>query len=87
MPNKRSEIKELRKSTVRHTANSRMKTHVKNLAKQLKDAVTAGDKKQATEFARKLQQSVAKASKTHVFHKNKAQKKTSRAGKLVSAMK
>ncbi|NCN40074.1 30S ribosomal protein S20 [bacterium] len=87
MPNKRSAIKELRKSTVRHAANSRMKTHVKSLTKQLKDAVTAGDKTQAAEIAKKLQQSVAKASKTHVFHKNKAQKKTSRAGKLVSAMK
>lgn len=80
-------MKELRKSTIRHEKNSRMKTHVKSLTKQLKDAAGAGDKTRAGELAKQLQQAVAKASKTHVFHKNKARSKISKAGKIVATIK
>lgn len=80
MPQKHAAIKDLRKNKRRALRNERMKTHVKSLAKQLKEAVKAG-KPEAKELSRKLQSSTAKAAKTFVVHKNKARRIISAAMK------
>lgn len=80
MPQKHAAIKDLRKNKRRAERNERMKTHVKSLTKQLKEAVKAG-KPEAKELTRKLQSAAAKASKNFVLHKNKARRVISAAMK------
>lgn len=82
MPNTSSAKKELRKAEKRTAANLRIKTHVKSLAKQLKEAVRDGKAAEAKELSKKLQQAAAKASKRNVIHKNKAARMTSKASKM-----
>lgn len=86
MPQKHAAIKDLRKNARRAERNARMKTHVKSLTKQLKDAVKKGEP-QVKELAVKLQSATAKASKNFVIHKNKARRVVSAAMKSVSKKK
>ncbi len=85
MPNKHAAIKDLRKNERRAARNARMKTHVKALAKQLKELVKAGKKPEAVEVSQKLQQAAAKAAKNHVFPLNKTRRMTSAAHKMIAA--
>ena len=87
MPNKHAAIKDLRKSKKRANANSRMKTHMKTLTRQLKDLVKEGKKTEAQTVVRTLQQALAKAAKTNVLHRNSASRKLSSATKMVSKLK
>ena len=87
MPNKHAAVKALRASKKRLEKNQRMRVHVKSLTKQLKAAVTGGKKAEAAEISRKLQQAVAKAGKTNVFHGNKAQRMASSSMRAVATMK
>ncbi len=87
MPNKHAAVKDLRKNERRALRNARLKTHVKSLSKQLKEAAKAGSKTEVVEAARKLQQASAKAAKNHVLHFNKTRRMTSAASKLVTATK
>lgn len=87
MPNKHASIKDLRKSKKRTIKNALMKTHVKALARKLKDAVEAGKKAEAKLIAGSLQQAAAKAAKTHVLHNNKAHRIGSAAMQAVAKLK
>jgi small subunit ribosomal protein S20 len=87
MPNTQSAKKELRKSIKLQKKNYRMKTHVKSLAKQLKEAVGAGKKDEALDIAKKLQQATDKAARTHVLHKNKAKRIVSHSAGLLQKAK
>ena len=84
MPNKHAAVKDLRKNERRALRNARLKTHVKSLSKQLKEVVKAGNKTEAIEVSRKLQQAAAKAAKNHVLHFNKTRRMTSAAHKLIA---
>ena len=83
MPQKNAAIKDLRKNARRAVRNARMKTHVKSLTKQLKEAVKKGEP-QTKELVVKLQSASAKASKNFVIHKNKARRLVSAAMKSVA---
>ncbi len=86
MPNKHAAIKDLRKNHKHAANNLRMKTHVKALTKQMKVLVAEGKKKEALEMTPKLQQAIAKASKKHVLHANKAKNSMSAVHKMVKKM-
>ncbi|MDO8617811.1 MAG: 30S ribosomal protein S20 [Candidatus Uhrbacteria bacterium] len=77
MPNKHAAIKDLRKNKKRSAKNARMKTHTKALMAQFKVLIKEGKKTEAKTLAPKLQQALAKAAKTGVFHANKARRKIS----------
>lgn len=77
MPNKHAAVKDLRKNKRRAERNIRLKTHVKALTKQMSELVKDNKRSEALELSRKLQQIIAKASKNHIFHGNKAARKTS----------
>lgn len=85
MPNTSSAKKELRKAEKRHAKNYRMKTHVRSLSKQLKEAVAAGKKEEAKDLSKKLQKFAAKSTKSNVFHKNKVNRIISKAAKSAQA--
>jgi len=72
MPNKHAAIKDLRKNKRRAAKNSRMKTHTKSLLRQVRLLISQGKKTEALALAPKLQQTLDKAGKTGVVHKNKS---------------
>ena len=84
MPIKQAAIKDLRKNHKRAAKNLRLKTHVKHLTRSLTDLVKEGKANEVKETMAKLQQTLAKAAKTHVLHTNNAQRKIASAFKLVN---
>lgn len=87
MPNKHAAVKDLRKNKRRAERNALLKTHVKALTKQMNELIKEEKKTEAMELSRKLQQIVAKASKNHIFHPNKAARKTSALQTRLNKMK
>jgi ribosomal protein S20 len=64
-----------------------MKTHAKYLVREITALIKEGNKKEAQEMAKLLQQTVTKAAKTHVLHANKAARQISGAHKAISKLK
>lgn len=87
MPIKHAAIKDLRKSRKHATRNLRMKTHVKSLEHQFITLVKAGEKIDALDLMKKLQQAAAKAEKNHVLHPNKSRRTISKAHKTLATIK
>lgn len=79
MPNKHAAEKDLRKNQRRATRNARLKTHVKHLAKEVKELLAAGKKADAKTLAIKLQQATDKAAKHRVISREAAGRKKSTA--------
>ncbi|MBP9761991.1 30S ribosomal protein S20 [Patescibacteria group bacterium] len=84
MPIKQAAIKDLRKNHKRAAKNLRLKTHVKHLTRALTDLVKDGKASEAKTALAQLQQTLAKAAKTHILHNNNAQRKIASAFKLVN---
>lgn len=87
MPNKHASVKDVRKSKRRAARNARLKTHVKALTKQMNELLKAGNASEAQALTGKLQQIVAKAAKNHLFHPNKAARKTSAMHRKLNSLK
>ena len=87
MPNKHAAIKDLRKNRKHETKNVRMKTHIGALTHQFEALVREGKKNDAVVLAKKLQQTIAKASKNLVFHPNKASRRVSQMHRALSTIK
>lgn len=75
MANKKSALKELRKTYKRSEHNLRIKTHVKWLYKNCLEQLKAGKNEEAKESAVKFQQAADKAAKRHVISVNRARRK------------
>ncbi|MBP7134401.1 30S ribosomal protein S20 [Patescibacteria group bacterium] len=86
MPNKHAAIKDLRKNKKRALHNKRMKTHIKSLTQQLVSLVKEGKKSEATTAAQKLQQTLNKASREMIIHRNNASRKTAKAQLMVNKL-
>jgi ribosomal protein S20 len=84
MPIKQAAIKDLRKNHKRAAKNLRLKTHVKHLTRTLTDLVKDGKANEAKTALAQLQQTLAKAAKTHIMHGNNAKRKIASAFKLVN---
>ena len=78
MPNKKSGLKELRKTKKRTVTNLRKKRTIKDLAKAMLKFVEAGDANEAKKLFPKFQKQVDKAAKTNLIKKNNASRKKSR---------
>ncbi len=77
MPNKHAAEKDLRKNHKRAAKNSRMKTHIKALTARFQGLLEEGKRDEASKMAMSLQQILDKASKNHLFHGNRSQRKVS----------
>lgn len=84
MPNKHAAIKDLRKNVKRHAHNTKIRTNIKALTKQLTDLSKAGKHEEMKEIVKKLQQAVAKAAKVNVIHRNQSSRRISKAMKLAN---
>lgn len=87
MPNKHAAIKDLRKSKKRALTNKRIKTNIRALTQQLTALAKEGKKVEATTVAQKLQQTLGKATRENIIHRNNAGRKTASAHKLVGKLK
>jgi len=85
MPQKKSAIKELRKTKKRTARNSLAKRRLKELMKKLDKVLNSEDKKEALTIYNKIQKLVDKASKRkHPFTPAKAQRIKSRVAKKIN---
>lgn len=83
MANHKSALKRARQSEVRRIRNKAVKTRVKNVSKDVRQAV---DEKSADSAAEKLvaaQSAIDKAAKKGVIHRRTAARKISRLSRLV----
>jgi len=87
MANKKSAIKELRKTKKRTSHNQKIKAHVKYLFKQSTELIKLGKLDEAKKATINFQQAVNKAAKTHVISLNRARRKTSSLMKALNSTK
>ncbi|MBT7552875.1 30S ribosomal protein S20 [bacterium] len=79
MPNKKSAIKYLRKSSKRNEHNSLIKRNIKELIKRGKKAIADGNIKEvAPELTHDLQKAIDKAVKSGILKANAGDRKKSR---------
>ena len=84
MPNSKSAEKSLRQSKKRQAHNKRYKNRIKKVARQIDDAVDAGNKKEAEKLLPTYFKAVDKAAKRNILHKNTAARRKSLYAKKVS---
>lgn len=86
MANHKSAIKRNKQNAVRQARNTHIRTGMRNLVKQVREAVTAGDKEAAQAAFEKAVPYIAKTSAKGVIHKATASRKISRLTKLVNTL-
>ena len=82
MPNKKSALKELRKTKKRTIHNRRILTNVKHIYKEAISLIKDKKFEEAKKLIIKFQQAADKAAKRHVISVNKARRKKSTLTKL-----
>ena len=87
MPITASAKKALRQSAKRKKQNLKKKEAYKDVAKNIRNFVGAGNMKDAEKLLAELFKTVDKAAKTNAIKKNKASRIKSRLSKLVGAKK
>jgi small subunit ribosomal protein S20 len=83
MANTKSAAKNARASQRRRTMNKTRVASCKQVEKQFRALVAAGQKDEAAKLLPKVHASLDKAAKTRVVHKNKANRGKSRLAKLL----
>lgn len=86
MPNKKSAVKELRKTVKRNAANKKMSSKLKDMIKTNFKQVTANDQ-QVKESYIKTIKAIDKVAKKGIIKKNTAARKKSRLMKQVNNLK
>lgn len=86
MANHKSAAKRNRQSEVRKARNTHIRSTMRNLVKQVREAVTAGDKEAAQAYLDKAIPYISKTSTKGVIHKATASRKISRLTKLVNTL-
>ena len=84
MPITKSAKKALRASARKRIFNMARKDALKDLTKEFKKLVAAGNAKEATTLLPKAFQAIDKAAKTKVIEKNTAARKKSRLAKMLN---
>lgn len=87
MPNTKSAMKAMRQSIKRKVQNTVKKDAFKKAVKEVKKLILAGKKNEAMEAMKKAMQTLDKAAKTLVIHKNTANRKKSRLAKAIAKLK
>ena len=86
MANHKSAAKRNRQNAVRKARNTHIRTGMRTLVKQVREAVIAGDKDAAQAALEKAIPYIAKTSTKEVIHKATASRKISRLTKLVNTL-
>lgn len=86
MANHKSAAKRHRQSEVRKARNIHVRSTMRNLVKQVREAVIAGDKEAAQAAFEKAVPYISKSSTKGVIHKATASRKISRLTKLVNTL-
>ena len=86
MANHKSALKRMRQNAVRNARNTHIRSTMRSLVKQVREAVASGDQEAAKAALEKAVPLIDKASSKGVIHKNTASRKISRLTKLVSAI-
>jgi len=86
MANHKSSIKRARQTVVRTERNRAQKQRIKTIRKKTLAAIASGDKEVAAKTASELASAVDKASKSNLFHPNKAANIKSKTAKALAAL-
>ncbi len=86
MANHKSAAKRNRQSAKRNVRNTHIRSTMRNLVKQVREAVLAGDKEAAQAALAKAIPYIDKTSTKGVIHKATASRKISRLTKLVNTL-
>ena len=86
MANHKSAAKRNRQNTVKKARNAHVRSTMRNLVKQVREAVTAGNKEAAQTAFEKAVPYIDKTSTKGVIHKATASRKISRLTKLVNTI-
>ncbi len=86
MANHKSALKRAKQSEERRLRNRSRKTRMKNVIKDLHDALSSGNPEAAAERLRKAVAEIDKTASKGVIHKNKASRTISRLTKRVNAL-
>jgi small subunit ribosomal protein S20 len=87
MPNTKSAERRVRSSARRHDRNTAIKSRLKSLEKRFLTLASAGKRDDASEALRTLTSALDKAAKTGAIHHCKADRKKSRLGARLNALK
>lgn len=86
MANTSSAKKAVRSMERKTAVNKARRTMVRSNLRRVEDAITAGDKKAATEALKTAEPSMMRAVSKGIYHKNTAARKISRLSKRVKAI-
>ena len=86
MANHKSAAKRNRQNAVRNARNAHIRSTMRNLVKQVREAVTAGDKDAAQAVLAKAVPYIDRTATKGVIHKATASRKISRLNKLVNTL-
>lgn len=86
MANHKSAVKRNKQNAVRNARNTHIRTTMRTYVKQVREAVSAGDKDAATQALTRAVPFIDKAATKGVIHKATASRKISRLTKLVTAL-
>ncbi|AMG84747.1 MULTISPECIES: 30S ribosomal protein S20 [Micrococcales] len=86
MANIKSQIKRNKTNEKAHERNKAVKSELKTLVRQTREAVAAGDKAAAEKSLKKASVKLDKAVSKGVLHKNQASNRKSAIAKQVSAL-
>ncbi len=86
MANHKSAIKRNKQNKVRHARNTHIRSTMRTLVKQVREAAAAGEKDAAQEALAKVIPYIDKTSTKGVIHKATASRKISRLTKLVNSL-
>ncbi len=84
MANHKSALKRARQSELKRVRNMGYKTRSKNTVKEVRAAITDGDKEKAIETLKKAMSIIQKSASKGVFHKKKASRKISRLASQIN---
>ncbi len=86
MANHKSAVKRNKQNAVRRARNTHIRSTMRNLVKQVREAVTAGEKDAARDALKKVIPYIDKTATKGVIHKATASRKIARLTKLVGTL-
>ncbi|MBE9486463.1 MAG: 30S ribosomal protein S20 [Chloroflexi bacterium] len=86
MANHKSAVKRNKQNAVRRARNTHIRSTMRNLVKQVRKAVTAGEKDAARDTLKKVIPYIDKTATKGVIHKVTASRKIARLTKLVNTL-
>ena len=85
MPQKRSALKEIRKSKKRQLRNAGIKSELGTLIRKLESFIAQNKKDEAKVYLRTVSAELQRAARKGIIHPNRASRKISRLSKKLSA--